>query len=129
MKAFFKIFFIFLFGIFTALNNLLAVEAFSSFIIPETNLEIVSHDYKETKQSYITNISTKDYAIAPANCHQELYAPSDKKDDLSFWNGEFLYSQNRISQFIRSAVLFRSRNGTFYNLSSYLKNEICVRAP
>jgi len=129
VKAFLKIFFTLLFLIFTAINSPEAVEAFSTFIQPQNNLEIISKDFEETKDSYITKVSTEDYAIAPANCHQELYAPSDRKDDFSFWNGEFLYTQNKIAQFIRSALLFRSCNGTFYNLSSYLKNEICVRAP
>ena len=129
MKAFFKIFFTLLFLIFTAIDNPQAADAFSHFIQPQNNLEIVSLDYDDTNEAYITNVSTEDYVIAPASCHQELYAPSDRKDNFSYWNGEFLYTQNKIAQFIRSAVLFRSCNGTFYNLSSYLKNEICVRAP
>lgn len=128
MKSFLKIFLAIFFFIFTAINSPLAVEAVNAFSYNNsTNIHIVK-DSNNTESNLVTN-NKEMFIEAVVSNHTEIISNSQKQNDNDYSRDNNLYYQNKIAKFILSAVLFRSCNCTFYNLSSYLKEEINIRAP
>ena len=127
MKSFIKIFLAIFFFIFTAINTPLAVEAVGALSqISSTYLTIV--EPHKTESNIISN-NKEMFIEAVVSNQSETITNASKQSDNDFGLDHNLYFQNRIAKFILSAVLFRSCNCTFYNLSSYLKEEINIRAP
>ena len=105
----------------------MAVEAVGALSqIQPTYLKIV--EPYETETNIISN-NKEMFIEAVVSNQTEVITNDQKQNDNNFGIDHNLYFQSKIAKFILSAVLFRSCNCTFYNLSSYLKEEINIRAP
>jgi hypothetical protein len=127
VKSIIKIFLAIFFFIFTAINSPIAVEAVGALSQVQSTYITITEPCK-TESNIISN-NKEMFIEAVVNNQTETITNASKQNDNDFGLDHNLYYQNKNAKFILSAVLFRSCNCTFYNLSSYLKEEINIRAP
>ena len=124
MQKIFKIFFIFLTFLFTLTPVAFGVESFA--VQKSADFSVEQVEFLDISQ----NVKSSEAYVVSANFLPLEISSGCERDEV-FINGTLdkSSSQNKLLQQILNAKYNQQFIATSHNISSYLKNEICTRAP
>lgn len=114
----------------TLVSSRLSVNDFTSFLSSGKIISQLNTNFEVGKDNiYINTNDYTDVLLLPGTENFEIISSNNSNDNF----GNFLIDKvsefKKLNAFLNKNIIVNIQKNIYYGISSYLKNEICTRAP